>query len=99
MVDIRKSSPTYGQHVAVELSDENWLQLYVPPGFAHGYLTLTDDSEVLYKTTAYYQPSAEGGLLWSDPALGIDWRMPADRILSNDRDRQWPRLADLVTPF
>jgi dTDP-4-dehydrorhamnose 3,5-epimerase len=99
VVDIRTGSPTYGRHVAAELSDENWRQLYVPAGFAHGYLTLTDDSEVLYKTTGYYQPAAEGGLLWSDPALGIDWRMPADQILSNDRDKHWPAIADLKSPF
>ena len=99
VVDIRNGSPTYGQHIAVELSDENWRQLYVPAGFAHGYLTLTDDSEVLYKTTAYYQPAAEGGLLWSDAALGIDWRMPVEKILSNDRDKHWPGIVDLKSPF
>lgn len=99
VVDIRTGSPTYGRHVAAELSDENWRQLYVPAGFAHGYLTLTDDSEVLYKTTAYYRPAAEGGLLWSDPVLGIDWRMPVDKILSNDRDKHWPGIADLKSPF
>jgi dTDP-4-dehydrorhamnose 3,5-epimerase len=99
VVDIRTDSPTYGRHVAAELSEENWLQFFVPAGFAHGYLTLTDDSEVLYKTTNYYQPAAEGGLLWSDPDLGIEWPIPVDQVLANGRDKGWPRLADLKSPF
>jgi dTDP-4-dehydrorhamnose 3,5-epimerase len=99
VVDVRTGSPTYGEHVAAELSEENWVQLFVPAGFAHGYLTLTDDSEVLYKTTDYWQPTAEGGLLWSDPDLGIEWPLPTDQILANDRDKSWPRLEELKSPF
>lgn len=99
IVDIRSGSPTYGQSAAVELSEENWRQIFVPVGFAHAYVTLADDCEVLYKTTAYYAPEAEGGLLWNDPALGVDWRLPADEILTNARDGGWPTLAELRTPF
>jgi dTDP-4-dehydrorhamnose 3,5-epimerase len=99
IVDIRSSSPTFGRHVSVELSEENWRQLYVPAGFAHGYVTLEDDCEVLYKTTAYYSPDTEGGLMWNDPALGIDWRLPVDHIQTNARDRTWPTLEELASPF
>jgi dTDP-4-dehydrorhamnose 3,5-epimerase len=99
VVDIRSGSPTYGQSASVELSDENWKQIFVPVGFAHAYVTLTDDCEVLYKTTGYYAPEAEGGLLWSDPALAIDWRLPPDQILTNARDGAWPTLAQFKTPF
>ena len=72
-VDMRKSSPTFGQHVEVRLSAENKRMLWVPVGFAHGFLTVSDVAEVLYKTTDYYAPAHERSLLWNDPALGIDW--------------------------
>lgn len=98
-VDIRKGSPTYGRHVAAELSADNWRQLYVPVGFAHAYVTLTDACEVLYKTTGYYNPQVEGGLRWDDPALGVDWPLPRSEIRANARDADWPGLADLVSPF
>lgn len=98
-VDIRRGSPTYGQHVAVELSAENWTQLYVPVGFAHGFCTLTDEVEVLYKVSADYAPSCEGGLLWSDPDLGIAWPIAPEEATLSDRDRTWPRLKDFVSPF
>jgi dTDP-4-dehydrorhamnose 3,5-epimerase len=98
-VDLRLNSPTRGRHVAVELSAENWRQLLVPKGFAHGFQTLTDDCEVLYKVTADYAPSAERGLLWNDPALGIKWPIPPDQVVINARDAGWPRLADLGDPF
>lgn len=99
IVDIRRTSPTYGRHVGVELSEDNWRQIFVPVGFAHAYVTLTDNCEVLYKTTEYYAPSAEGGLLWSDPDLAIDWRFPSDQIRTNARDQGWPRLENLSSPF
>ena len=98
-VDIRVGSPWYGQAVVVELSAMNRLQLLVPQGFAHGYLTLTDHVEVCYKVTAYYAAHAEGGLLWSDPALAIEWGVDAATALVNLRDRSWPALADLASPF
>jgi dTDP-4-dehydrorhamnose 3,5-epimerase len=94
-VDIRQGSPTYGQHVAAELSADNWSQLLVPAGFAHGFVTLTEETEVLYKVTADYAPETEGGLAWDDPDLGIDWPVPAGEIITNPRDGQWPRLKDL----
>lgn len=98
-VDLRPGSATYGRHVAVELSADNWRQLLVPKGFAHGFQTLTDDCEVLYKVTDYYTPAAERGLLWNDPALGIDWPLPAESAVINARDAAWPGLADIGQPF
>lgn len=99
VVDIRSNSPTFGQHVAVELSADNWAQLYVPVGFAHGYCTLTPDCEVLYKVSARYAPEAEGGLRWNDPALGIDWPIMESEATVNERDRQWPELQALGAVF
>jgi dTDP-4-dehydrorhamnose 3,5-epimerase len=98
-VDLRKSSPTFGRHVAIELSAENWRQVLVPIGFAHGYLTLEADSEVLYKVTNYYAPEHERGLAWDDPALGINWGIDAERVALSDKDRKHPRLADLPDYF
>ena len=97
-VDIRTGSPTYGQAVAVELSAQNWRQLLVPKGFAHGFQTLTEDCEVLYKVTDYYAPASEAGLLWSDPALGIAWPAGLEAVI-NARDAAWPALADFQSPF
>lgn len=98
-VDIREGSPTYGQHVGVELSSENWLQLWVPRGFAHGFITLEPDTEVLYKVDAEYNREADGGILWNDPALGIDWPLPAGGAVLSDKDRVAPRLGDVAPIF
>ncbi|KRA65865.1 dTDP-4-dehydrorhamnose 3,5-epimerase [Caulobacter sp. Root655] len=98
-VDIRDGSPTFGQWVGAELSADNAQQLLVPKGFAHAYCTLTQECEVLYKVTGYYALQAEGALRWNDPALAIDWRIPAEEITTNARDAAAPLLADLVTPF
>lgn len=98
-VDIRAGSPNYGRWAGVTLSAQDWRQLWVPPGFAHGYLTLADDTEVLYKTTDYYAPETEGGLAWDDPALAIAWPTPPQARHLAERDRRWPRLADFTTPF
>jgi dTDP-4-dehydrorhamnose 3,5-epimerase len=98
-VDLRPGSPTRGRHVAVELSADNWRQLLVPRGFAHGFQTLTADCEVLYKVTGYYTPAAERGLLWNDPALGIEWPLAAENSMVNARDAAWPTLAELGEPF
>lgn len=98
-VDIRRGSPTYGRHVAVELSANNWRQLFVPAGFAHGFCTLSAETEVLYKVTARYAPECEGGLLWNDPALGIEWPIREHEAVLSGRDGQWPTLADLPSPF
>jgi dTDP-4-dehydrorhamnose 3,5-epimerase len=98
-VDIRASSPDFGKAVVVELSAENWLQVLVPAGFAHGFVTLEPDTEVLYKVTAPYAPDHDHGLAFDDPALGIDWGFPADRLILSDKDRRHPRLADLPRYF
>ena len=98
-VDIRRRSPTYGRHVAAELSAENGRQLLVPAGFAHGFQTLTDAAEVLYKVTEAYAPESECGLLWTDPALGVDWPLGHDQAIANARDAAWPTLAELHSPF
>lgn len=98
-VDLRTGSPSYGRHVTAELSAENGLMLYVPAGFAHGFVTREPDTEVAYKVTALYAPECDRGLAWDDPALGIDWGVdPAAAILS-DKDRRLPRLAELGPVF
>lgn len=96
-VDLREGSPTYGRHAAVEISAANWLQLWIPRGFAHGYLTLEPGTEVLYKADAYYEPAADAGILWNDPALGIAWPVEAPTL--SERDRRAPRLAEIPPPF
>ncbi len=98
-VDIRKGSPTFGQHVAVELSAENWRQLLIPAGFAHGFCTLEPDTEVIYKVTAHYAPEHDKGLLWNDPALGIDWPIKPEQAIISDRDRAHPPFAALPDYF
>jgi dTDP-4-dehydrorhamnose 3,5-epimerase len=98
-VDIRIGSPTYGRHVAVKLSAENWHQVWVPPGLAHGYVTLEDNCEVVYKVTDYYAPDCDRGIAWDDPALGIDWRISADGVVLSDKDKTHPRLADAAPAF
>ncbi|MBK3732885.1 dTDP-4-dehydrorhamnose 3,5-epimerase [Azospirillum brasilense] len=94
-VDIRKGSPTYGQHVSAVISAEEWNQILVPIGFAHGFCTLEPDTEVIYKVTNFYSAEHDRGLLWNDPDLGIDWPVAADKALLSDKDRKQPRLADL----
>lgn len=98
-VDLRRSSPTYGRHVAVELSAENWRQLWVPVGFAHGFCTLEPDTEVHYKVTAYYSPEHDHGVLWNDPEIGITWPVSADAAVLSAKDEAQPRLADLPNYF
>jgi dTDP-4-dehydrorhamnose 3,5-epimerase len=93
-VDIRRGSPTFGRHASAVLSADNWRQLWVPAGVAHGYCTLEDDTEVQYKVTDYYSPPHERGIAWDDPELMIDWPVTAAAATLAARDRQWPRLAD-----
>jgi dTDP-4-dehydrorhamnose 3,5-epimerase len=98
-VDIRRGSPTFGRHTAIVLSAQNWKQLYVPVGCAHGYCTLDPESEVIYKVSAYYSPKSERGVAWDDPEIGIAWPVgPATAVLT-DRDRAFPRLAELPDFF
>ena len=98
-VDIRKGSPTFGQHVAVELSDENHLQLFIPRGFAHGFAVLSDEVIFQYKCDEFYAPQSEGALAWDDPDLGIDWKVPADEVILSPKDMSNPRLRDLELHF
>jgi dTDP-4-dehydrorhamnose 3,5-epimerase len=98
-VDLRRSSPTFGRHVAVELSAENWRQLLVPIGFAHGFCTLSPDCEVLYKVSNLYSAAHDRGLAFDDPALGIDWRIDVKTAVLSDKDRKHPRLAELGPVF
>lgn len=95
-VDIRPGSPTLGRWAGATLGADEPRLLVVPRGFAHGYLTLTDDCAVLYKVTDYYAPRAEGGLAWNDPALAIDWPLAASEITTNERDMRWPPFAQAM---
>ncbi len=98
-VDIRRSSPTFGQHVKDVISAENWRQIYVPAGFAHGFVTLEPNTEVVYKVTAYYSPTHERGIRWNDPALGIDWTIDESSAILSGRDREHPILKDQTELF
>lgn len=93
-VDIRKGSPTFGQHVAVELTEDNHRQFFIPRGFAHGFSVLTDEVIFQYKCDNFYAPQSEGALAWDDPDLGIDWRLPADKVILSEKDRHHSRLKD-----
>lgn len=92
-VDIRRGSPNFGKHVGVELSADNWFQLWVPPGFAHGYCTLTPDVEFLYKVDNDYSPENEQGIIWNDPALDINWGVDPQNVLTSGKDLILPTLA------
>ncbi|MGO4526250.1 dTDP-4-dehydrorhamnose 3,5-epimerase [Microvirga sp. 2MCAF35] len=98
-VDLRRSSPTFGQHVAVELSGENRLQLLVPVGFAHGFCTLEPDTEVAYKVTAHYSAAHDHGVAWNDPDLGIEWPVEPSQAILSDKDTRHPRLNELPAYF
>ena len=93
-VDIRRGSPTFGQHVAVELTEDNHRQLFVPRGFAHGFVVLTDEVIFQYKCDNFYSPESEGAIAWDDPDLGIDWKIPADKVILSAKDTCHPRLKD-----
>lgn len=93
-VDLRRSSTTFGQHVMVELSDENKRQFFIPRGFAHGFLVLSDEAVFTYKVDNVYAPQAEAGVRWNDPALGIDWPIDPQQVLTSDKDLRQPLLKD-----
>lgn len=93
-VDIRKGSPTFGKHVAVELTEDNHRQFFIPRGFAHGFSVLTPEVIFQYKCDNFYAPQSEGALAWDDPDLGIDWCIPSDKIILSEKDRHHPRLKD-----
>lgn len=95
-VDLRKSSPTFGQHVMVELSEENKLQFFIPRGFAHGFLVLSPEAVFVYKVDNVYAPQAEAGIRWNDPALGIEWPISPNEVLTSDKDLRQPLLKDAV---
>lgn len=98
-IDIRKGSPTYGKHVAVELTEENHRQLFVPRGFAHGFAVLSDSAVFQYKCDNYYAPQSEGGISIVDESLDIDWRIPVNNAILSDKDTRHEYLTNLDTPF
>lgn len=98
-VDIRKGSPTYGQHVAVELTEDNHLQFFIPRGFAHGFAVLSEDAVFQYKCDNYYAPEADGGISIVDPALGIDWKLSIGEATLSDKDMRHQLLKDFDSPF
>jgi dTDP-4-dehydrorhamnose 3,5-epimerase len=98
-VDIRKNSPTYGQHTSVELSGENHVQLWIPPGFLHGFVTLEDNTIFTYKVTNYYNKQSEIGVLWNDPTLAIGWGIADIDVLLSAKDEILPTFKEFVSPF
>lgn len=98
-VDIRKGSPTYGQHVAVELTEDNHQQFFIPRGFAHGFAVLSPEAIFQYKCDNFYHPEADGGISILDTSLGIDWRIPTDHAILSEKDTKHPLLKDFNSPF
>lgn len=98
-VDIRKGSPTYGQHIAVELTEDNHRQFLVPRGFAHGFAVLTDTAVFQYKCDEFYHPEADGGISITDDSLGIDWRIPVEKAILSPKDTQHDKLQNFDSPF
>ncbi|MEA2840402.1 MAG: dTDP-4-dehydrorhamnose 3,5-epimerase [Methylobacteriaceae bacterium] len=98
-VDLRRGSPTYGKWCGARLTAAGGEQIFVPRGFAHGYCTLEADTVVAYKVDNYYAPQSEAGLIWNDPEIGIDWTIPASRVLVSDKDSKLPSLRTFDTPF
>lgn len=98
-VDIRKGSPTYAQWMAIELNEDNGKQLLVPEGFAHGFVTLRPDTEIVYKCTDYYAPDCDRAIAFDDPDIGVDWGITRDTAVLSDKDAEAPKLSDADTPF
>lgn len=99
VVDAREGSPTYGRHAAAELSADNWRQLWAPPGFLHGFCTLTDEVEFLYKVTGFYSAPHDGAVAFDDPDLGVEWPFPREALTLSAKDQAAPRLKDIPAPF
>jgi dTDP-4-dehydrorhamnose 3,5-epimerase len=98
-VDARQGSPTFGKYVGAEISAENWRQMWIPVGFLHAYCTLTEQTEVMYKVTGAYDRTAERGVIWNDPDIGINWPVAADKVILSDKDKLLPRLHNLPALF
>ena len=98
-VDLRKGSPTYGKHVAVELTEDNHRQFFIPQGFAHGFAVLSDEAVFQYKCDNFYAPQADGGISILDESLGIDWRIPTDKAILSEKDTKHPLLKEFESPF
>lgn len=98
-IDIRKGSPTYGKHVAIELSAENHLQFFIPKGFAHGYAVLSKEAIFQYKCDEFYTPKSEGGIQLMDESLGINWPISADDAILSDKDKKYPKLSEITSDF
>lgn len=93
-VDIRRSSPTFGKHIGIEFSEDNHRQLFIPKGFAHGFVVLSEEAVFQYKCDNYYAPQSEGAIIWNDPELGIDWKIPAEDIILSEKDKKHPLFKD-----
>lgn len=98
-VDIRKGSPTYGKYAMCELTEENHRQFFVPKGMAHGFCVLSEEAVFQYKCDDFYHPEAEGGIMWNDPEIAINWPVPAEAISLSERDKHHPQLKDFESPF
>ena len=98
-VDLRKSSPTYGHYVSVELTADNHRQFFIPKGFAHGFVVLSQQAVFQYKCDEFYHPEAEGAIAWNDPTINIDWQIPAEDIILSAKDKIHPMLHDITSPF
>ena len=98
-VDIRRGSPTYGRYVSAKLTAAGGEQLFVPVGFAHGFITLEGDVEIAYKVSEMYAPDCEGGIVWNDPEIGIDWGVSERDLVISEKDKNLPRLRDMESPF
>lgn len=99
LVDVRSESPTYGKWIGVELTAVDGKQLYVPVGYAHGFVTLTDNTEVAYKTSDYYAPECDGGIIWNDPDISVAWPIDGVEAVLSDKDHKLGSLRDFVSPF
>ncbi len=98
-VDVRRGSASYGKYVSAELSSDNHAQLWVPPGFLHGFLTLTDHVDIQYKCTNYYAADCDGSVLWNDPDIAIDWGVDPENVILSNKDKNAQRFADFQSPF